>query len=169
MTRARDEHDIYSKPGHLIRRLHQIAVAIFMTETVGLEITPVQYSALLAVRNHPGIDQTTLMEIIAFDRSTIGEVLGRLEKKQLVKRVVARSDRRARMLFITSAGRRLLSVLTPKVNKAQDVIMAPLTSSQRAQFMQVMKQLVDRNNNHSRAPLKIKDHSESGRRNKRAR
>jgi DNA-binding MarR family transcriptional regulator len=157
MSRARDEQDIYSKPGHLIRRLNQISVAIFMAETAGFEITPVQYSALLAVRNHPGIDQTTLMEIIAFDRSTIAEVVGRLESKKLIKRVVAHSDRRARMLFITPAGRRMLSVLTPKVNRAQEIIMEPLEQKERALFMRLMRSLVDLNNGRSRAPLGIKE------------
>ena len=169
MRRAGDERDIYSKPGHLIRRLQQIAVAIFMAETSGFEVTPVQYSALLAVRNHPGIDQTTLMQIIAFDRSTIGEVLGRLEAKHLVKRSVARSDRRARLLFITSSGRRLLSELTPRVNSVQKAIMAPLKPAERAYFMQIMKRLVDLNNDHSRVPLRIDSNPKQGRKTKRAR
>jgi DNA-binding MarR family transcriptional regulator len=164
MSRARDEREIYSKPGHLIRRLQQIAVAMFVAETDGIDITPVQYSALLAVRNHPGIDQTTLMEIIAFDRSTIGEVIGRLEAKRLVKRVVAASDRRARTLFITPAGRRLLSQLTPKVNAAQERIVEPLTAAERTAFMAMMKRLVDLNNDHSRVPLKISERPKRGRR-----
>jgi DNA-binding MarR family transcriptional regulator len=155
MPRRSDEHDIYGKPGHLIRRLQQIAVAIFMTETAGFEITPVQYSALLAVRNHPGIDQTALTRIIAFDRSTIGEVLGRLEAKRLVKRGVAKRDRRARVLYITAEGRRLLARLTPRVNAAQKAIMAPLGPAERAQFMQIMRRLVDLNNDQSRVPLRI--------------
>jgi MarR family transcriptional regulator, lower aerobic nicotinate degradation pathway regulator len=85
----RDEQDIYSRPGHLIRRLQQIAVAIFMEETAEFDVTPVQYSALLAVRNHPGIDQTSLMKTIAFDRSTIGDVVKRLENKRLIRRAVS--------------------------------------------------------------------------------
>ena len=42
-------HPIYGRPGHLVRRLQQIAVSIFMSETGGFNMTPVQYSALLAV------------------------------------------------------------------------------------------------------------------------
>ena len=42
-------HPIYGRPGHLIRRLHQIAVAIFMSETKDFNITPVQYSQSSAV------------------------------------------------------------------------------------------------------------------------
>ena len=45
---------IYDQPGHLIRRLQQIAVALFMAETKEFDITPIQYAALLAVRLHPG-------------------------------------------------------------------------------------------------------------------
>ena len=165
MPRRSDEHDIYSKPGHLIRRLQQIASAIFMTETAGFDVTPVQYSALLAVRNHPGIDQTTLMRIVAFDRSTIGEVLGRLEAKRLVKRGVAKQDRRAKVLFITPEGRRLVAKLTPRVNAAQKAIMSPLRPEERVQFMEIMRRLVDLNNDHSRVPLRIDRDPGNGARN----
>src|SRR5262245_44514998 len=71
----RTDDIIYGKPGHLIRRLQQIAVAIFMEEAKAFDITPVQYAALLAIDLHPGIDQTTLVNTIAFDNSTIGDLL----------------------------------------------------------------------------------------------
>jgi DNA-binding MarR family transcriptional regulator len=152
---TRDEQDIYSRPGHLIRRLQQIAVAIFMEETAPFEITPVQYSALLAVHNHEGIDQTTLMKIIAFDRSTIGEVVKRLETKRLVKRAVSASDRRTKVLYITPSGRRLLSRVRNAVDAAQDKIVAPLSRQERTEFMRMMHKLVQLNNEHSRVPLQL--------------
>jgi len=48
--------DLYSKPGHLIRRAQQIAVAIFMEECANFDLTPVQYAALVAIRENPGTD-----------------------------------------------------------------------------------------------------------------
>jgi hypothetical protein len=33
---------LWARPGFLVRRLHQISVAIFMEEMASLEITPVQ-------------------------------------------------------------------------------------------------------------------------------
>lgn len=39
--------DVYSAPGHLIRRSQQIAVAIFFEEFGAYEVTPVQYAALM--------------------------------------------------------------------------------------------------------------------------
>ena len=75
------------RPGHLIRRLQQISFALFIDQAREFDITPVQYSAIFAIGNHPGIDQTALCNIIAFDRSTIGDVVTRLEKKKLIKRL----------------------------------------------------------------------------------
>jgi DNA-binding MarR family transcriptional regulator len=150
-----DERSIYSRPGHLIRRLQQIAEAIFMAETRGFNITPVQYSALLAIRNNPGIDQTTLMQIIAFDRSTIGEVVSRLERKKLVARRIGPKDRRTKLLYITPAGSRIIKAVTPAVLRTQQLIVRPLSRAERAEFMRMMRHLVRLNNERSRAPLKL--------------
>jgi MarR family transcriptional regulator, lower aerobic nicotinate degradation pathway regulator len=154
-TGLRDE-EVYGKPGHLIRRLQQIAVAIFVAETRTFDITPVQYASLLAVQLHPGIDQTTLMEAVAFDLSTIGDVVGRLEGKGLVKRLVSPKDRRAKVLHITAAGRRLLAQIEPGVEAAQERILAPLPRAERAPFMRALKHLVEANNEFSRVPLRRK-------------
>jgi MarR family transcriptional regulator, lower aerobic nicotinate degradation pathway regulator len=153
------DQEIYGKPGHLIRRLQQIAVAIFVAETKAFDITPVQYASLLAVQLHPGIDQTTLMAAIAFDLSTIGEVVGRLEGKGLVKRLVSPNDRRAKVLHITAAGRRLLARIKPGVEAAQERILAPLPRAERAPFMRALKHLVEANNEFSRVPLRRKPDS----------
>ena len=67
-------------PGHLIRRLHQISFALFLDQAKAFAVTPVQYAALVAIDRHHGIDQTTLCSIIAFDRTTIGGVVGRLQR-----------------------------------------------------------------------------------------
>src|SRR4029077_10346617 len=153
----RDAQDIYSRPGHLVRRLQQIAVAIFMEETAEFDVTPVQYSALLAVRNHPGIDQTNLMKIIAFDRSTIGDVVKRLENKRLIRRATSDADRRTKILSITPSGRRLLSKVKKAVDAAQDKIIAPLCREERREFMRMMHKLVQLNNDHRRVPMQLSE------------
>jgi DNA-binding MarR family transcriptional regulator len=94
---------LYAKPGHLIRRLQQIAVAIFMEDTEDFDITPVQYAALTAVREHPDVDVTRLSALIAFDRSTLGNVVERLEAKGRLVRCEGQSDRRIKLLRITAA------------------------------------------------------------------
>ncbi len=53
--------DLKALSGHHIRRLHQIAVAIFLREIGPKGLTPAQYAVMQAVANAPGIDQRTLV------------------------------------------------------------------------------------------------------------
>ena len=109
-------------------------------------------AALVAINNHPGIDQTALCHIIALDRSTIGDVMGRLEKKKLIRRLSGPIDRRTKSLSVTPTGRRLIRDIAPAVLSTQRLILAPLKAGERHAFMQMLKHLVHLNNEHSRAP-----------------
>ena len=152
------------RPGHLIRRLQQISFAIFMSEARAFDVTPVQYAAIFAINNHPGIDQTALCNMIAFDRSTIGDVVTRLEKKRLIRRQNGPLDRRTKSLYVTPLGRRLLQDMAPAVAATQRLILGPLKARERDAFMRLLKTLVLSNNERSRAPLRAM--RETGRRPK---
>jgi MarR family transcriptional regulator, lower aerobic nicotinate degradation pathway regulator len=141
-----------SLPGHAIRRLHQIAVAIFLDETADFGITPVQFAALNAVVQQPGVDQRTLAKTIGFDTSTIGGVVDRLEARGLMQRHASPSDRRVRLLTITAAGEALLAAVIPAMMAAQKRILAPLPAAQRKEFLRMLNVLVEANNELSRAP-----------------
>src|SRR5215469_2711147 len=89
---------VYTAPGYLFRRMQQIAVAIFVEECRSFDLTPVQYAALIAIHTHPGIDATRLSAVIAFDRSTLGNVIERLEAKRLIERKPSAGDKRVKLL-----------------------------------------------------------------------
>ncbi len=144
--------DLESLPGHHIRRLQQIAVAIFLQETASHGVTPVQYAALQTVGDTPGIDQRTLAGAIGFDTSTIAGVIDRLEARGLVVRNVSADDRRVRLLTLTDEGHTLLAALLPSMLRAQERMLAPLPKAQRAEFMRMLRLLVAANNELSRAP-----------------
>src|SRR4051794_31492569 len=92
---------VYAAPGYLFRRMQQIAVSIFMEECKAFDLTPVQYAALIAIHTHPGIDATRLSAVIAFDRSTLGSVIERLEAKDFVERKPSPEDRRVKPVLPT--------------------------------------------------------------------
>jgi MarR family transcriptional regulator, lower aerobic nicotinate degradation pathway regulator len=156
MLKSDGDKRLLEMPGHLIRRLHQISFALFLDQAKAFDVTPVQYAALVAVNSHPGIDQTALCNIIAFDRTTIGDVVGRLQRKKLINRVNGTHDRRTKALFITAAGRRLIRDIEPAVQSTQRLILAPLQPAQRRAFKEMLRHLVHLNNAHSRAPLRAK-------------
>lgn len=123
--------------GHLIRRLHQQSTQVFQAQTraEGLDLTSVQFAALDAVAQQPGIDQASLAVTIGFDRATIGGVIDRLEHKGLLRRVVSAQDRRARQLHLTADGEQLLQDCRPVVEALQADILAPLSAAERATFL----------------------------------
>jgi len=123
--------------GHLIRRLHQQSTQVFQAQTqaAGFDLTSVQFAALDAIAQQPGIDQASLATIISFDRATIGGVIDRLESKGLVQRVVSAQDRRARLLHPTPEGERQLAAIRPVVEALQAEILAPLSHAERSAFV----------------------------------
>jgi DNA-binding MarR family transcriptional regulator len=148
---------VYTKPGYLFRRMQQIAVAIFVEECRAYDLTPVQYAGLVAIRTHPGIDATRLSAVIAFDRSTLGNVIERLESKAWVERKPSRDDRRVKLLYLTKAGEALLRNVIPSVDRAQARMLQPLKPADRKALLVLMTQLVDLNNEASRVPLRPED------------
>jgi len=148
---------VYTKPGYLFRRMQQIAVAIFMEECREFDLTPVQYAALVAIQTHPGIDATRLSAVIAFDRSTLGSVIERLQAKGLIERAASAEDKRVKLLTITKAGAALLRDVVPSVERAQARMLQPLKAADRKTLMMLLTQLVDLNNEASRVPLRAED------------
>jgi DNA-binding MarR family transcriptional regulator len=146
--------DLHSMPGHLIRRAQQIAVAIFMDECAEFELTPVQYAALVAIGENAGIDATRLSALIAFDRSTLGSVLERLEARKLVTRYSSTGDRRIKLLKLSAAGHALVKRAETAVARAQTRILAPLRPHERDNLLNLLDRLVDLNNEASRVPLR---------------
>lgn len=125
--------------GHLIRRLHQQSTLVFQSrmQAAGIELTSVQFAALDAIAETPGLDQASLAASISFDRATIGGVVDRLEHKGLVQRTVRAEDRRARQLTLTAQGRKLLAGCRPVIEHLQAEILAPLTRAEREAFVRL--------------------------------
>jgi DNA-binding MarR family transcriptional regulator len=148
--------DLYDLPGHLIRRLHQISVAIFANRMAeaGIDLTPVQFAALTTVDDNPGVDQATLAGLIAYDKVTIGGVVDRLVQKGLLRREVSKQDRRARVLTLSNEGQRLLAHALPEARLVQDDTLAGLTDDERRTFVELLRRATDAANEQSRAPLR---------------
>ncbi|OKO77374.1 MarR family transcriptional regulator [Bradyrhizobium sp. AS23.2] len=148
---------VYAAPGYLFRRMQQIAVSIFMEECKAFDLTPVQYAALIAIHTHPGIDATRLSAVIAFDRSTLGSVIERLQAKDYIERKPAPEDKRIKLLYLTKSGAAILREIIPVVERAQARMLEPLKPADRKALMGLLVQLVDLNNEASRVPLRAED------------
>src|ERR1700744_296650 len=96
------------RPGFLIRRLHQIHVALFQKKCAAFDVTPLQYSLLSALARRGTADQTTLAADVVLDRTTTTGALKLLQSRKFIERSVHQRDRRAQMCRLTRSGARLL-------------------------------------------------------------
>jgi DNA-binding MarR family transcriptional regulator len=141
-TRQRVRESFSRLPGHLIRRVHQLSTAHF-AEECGSELTAVQYAALVTIAAHPGIDATRLSEIIFFDRSTIGDVLDRMESKGWIRREATPADRRIKLLELSPAGRGVLQEVEPGIRRVQERLLAPLTAAEARTLVRLLAKMAD--------------------------
>lgn len=134
--------DFAKAPAHLIRRTHQIAVALFMEEAASFGLTPVQFAILNALIDEPGQDQVSLAARVAFDAATSGSVLGRLESKGWVRREADAQDRRRKRLWITPEGRTVAIKMRRAAGNTQKRLLAPLQEREREQMAALLTKLV---------------------------
>jgi len=145
--------ELYRRPGFLIRRANQIAVALFLEETGALGITNSQYGILLVLKHHPGIDQISVAKVLGLDRSTTGMVLDKLEKAGLIGRSIGTHDKRRRTLALTRAGERMLERLAEPARRAQAHVLSAFTAQERAEFIRLLDKFVAKFNDTTRVPL----------------
>ena len=136
---------LWSRPGYLVRRLHQINYALWTEELGHANVTPVQYSVLTALSIRGEQDQTTLADEIGIDRTNVAEVLSRLEARKLVRRKPNPADRRARLAALTPKGRELMASLFPAMQRSQDRLLAALTQKERDALMATLVRLIEAN------------------------
>lgn len=145
---------LWERPGFLVRRLHQIHVAMFHAECGDFSITPVQFGLLTILDGKSSLDQVTLAAEVGIDRTNVADVVTRLESRGLVERRTNQSDRRTRLVSITEDGRVFRQSVQKCMEIAQERFLAPLDEEDRRLFMRLLCDLIEANNETGRAPLR---------------
>lgn len=148
------DDDLYTMPGHLVRRVAQIASALFADECGSFDLTSVQYAALVAIQANPQVDATRLSALIAFDRSTIGDVLERLEAKGWLLRSPSPHDKRVKLIRLSPEGAKVLRRVAPAVRRVQERLLEPLAPADRARMIKLLAQVAEMHNDVLPAPLR---------------
>ena len=137
----------------MIRRMHQIAVSVFIEETGKLRVTNRQYGIMLVLSHRPGIDQISIAKLLGLDRSTTGMVLNKLVKDGLVSRSVDADDRRRHSLQLTAPGTRLLSQLAQPAERSGRRLFSVFTSRERKVFVGLIRKFIQAFNDSTRIPV----------------
>lgn len=152
--RLREHTSLWARPGFLVRRLHQIHVAMFMEELAEHQVTPVQYGLLSILVDMPGLDQFSVAEELGIDRANVHDVLKRLESRKLLLRVVDPHNKRRKLCLATREGAEFVASLHLQMQAAQKRLLDPLTEVERETFVELLHKLVNANNAHGRTVLR---------------
>jgi DNA-binding MarR family transcriptional regulator len=125
---------------HLLHRASQCAAEIFSANIDG--VSPRQLVVLLAISENEGKSQTALVERTGVDRSTLSEMVGRLQTKGLVHRVRSKEDTRASAVKLTSAGRQVLKKAEPLARRVDATLLQALPANHRRQFLEALQSVV---------------------------
>ncbi len=147
------KYDLHCSPGPLIRRSHQIGLSIFAKSFRDLDITPLQFSIMWILKQHPGLDQITLAKTVALDRATCSNIVTRIDTKGYVARKINPENRRAKLVYLTSKGKKLLARAEGPMDFVQKKLLDPLNAEEKKVFLKCLQKLVDSNNELSRAPM----------------
>jgi MarR family transcriptional regulator for hemolysin len=119
------------------------ALATKMTQELAeVGITPREYCVLM--KAEPGeLTQNRVAELAALDRTTMVVTVDALERAGLAERRPSSTDRRARIIALTSAGRRVLARAEAIVAGIYDDILGELPEAEREPFVAGLTRLVD--------------------------
>lgn len=94
-------------------------------------LTSGQFSLLMSLNRPVPATLGSVAALLAMDRTTLTANLKPLERRKLVKASVDPEDRRARLLQLTAAGRKLLTAAVPIWTQLHAAIEAELSNADR--------------------------------------
>jgi len=130
-------------PIHLLHRAGQCAGDIFHAEMKVDGLTPRQLAVLVTVSQNEGLSQTGLVERTGIDRSTLADIVRRMQRKGLLQRRRTKEDARAYAVKLTEEGRKVLRTAEPLAKRVDDRILDALPGKQRDQFVNDLLAIVD--------------------------
>jgi DNA-binding MarR family transcriptional regulator len=123
-------------------RCAQVAVfQDFSRSATTAEVSPPQFGALILIEANPGISQSAIASALRFDRSTLVQIIDRLETRGFVVREVSASDRRSHALKLTEAGTQALTELKSVVAAHEARMTQGLSPEEKTQLLSLLARI----------------------------
>ncbi len=123
---------------HAIHRAAQAATDVFARDSK-TDCTARQMVVLAAIAENTGLNQTNIVERTGIDRSTLADIVRRLQKKGLVTRQRTKQDARAVAVSLTTAGAAQLRLAAEQASRAEKRLVAGLTEKQRSDLLKLLQ------------------------------
>lgn len=109
----------------------------------GINITPEQYLVMDILWEKPSISQQNIADIIQKDKNSVTKIIDSLEKKNFVKRVMDKNDRRINKIELTDEGFALEKITTEVAINFMNHTIKGIDNQDLDKFVEVMRKLKD--------------------------
>ena len=127
--------------GHLLRRAHQRHTSLFQEKIGDIQLTPLQFAALIKLRDVDEVSQNQLGRMTAMDAATMQGVIHRLLARGLIERKRDPADRRRLQLSLSRSGQALVDECADIGNEISEQTLAPLQPEDRRLFLDMLSRL----------------------------
>jgi DNA-binding MarR family transcriptional regulator len=125
---------------HMLHRAQQFAAERFARD-VGVDLTLRQFALIAAVAEQTGRTQTDLVQATGIDRSTLADMIGRMEDRGFLQRDKAAEDKRAKTVSLTAAGKSALAKAAPAAEAADAALLGLMDRTQRTALIATLTTL----------------------------
>lgn len=129
--------------GYQLRRAQLRVYQSFLDQLDDANITPSQLGLLIKIKNNAGISQTALAKANGIERSTLGEIVDRFEKRQWIERRRHHSDRRAYALHLSLEGQAFVDAVVPVVLAHEAALTATWSEHDKSALLNLLTRLAD--------------------------
>ncbi|MGH6892728.1 MAG: MarR family winged helix-turn-helix transcriptional regulator [Dongiaceae bacterium] len=136
-----DDYRLEEQVGYWLRRAYQRHMAIFAGIMGGLDLTSMQFAALVKLRELKAVWQTELGRLTGMDRATVSGVIARLKRRDLVMYRPDPLDRRSRIIALTPGGEALVADAMERINRVTAQTLEPIGAAERENLRAILQKL----------------------------
>ncbi len=136
-----DSYRLEEQVGYWLRRAYQRHMAIFAGIMSDLDLTSMQFAALVKLRELKAVSQTELGRLTGMDRATISGVVARLKRRDLVLYKPDPLDKRSRIIALTPAGDALLTDAMRRIDRVTEQTLEPIGAVERENLRAILQKM----------------------------
>jgi DNA-binding MarR family transcriptional regulator len=135
-------NEVSGSTGHLLRLARQKWGAAWNRESTGGLTTP-QFTVLTLLAANTELDQQTIGSNAGLDKSTIGQIIDKLEATGRVRTRIDPSSRRRKLIGITAIGLEALDNAAASQRVVHARMVAALSASEERELQNLLRRIVE--------------------------
>jgi DNA-binding MarR family transcriptional regulator len=140
-TDPADSYRLEHQVGYWLRRAYQRHMAIFAGIMSDLDLTSMQFAALVKLHELKAVSQTELGRLTGMDRATLSGVVARLKRRNLVLYKPDPLDKRSRIIALTPGGESVLAEAMQRIGRVTDQTLEPIEPAERENLRSILQKM----------------------------